>query len=435
MKPYLLLVDDEEGIRFGFIKYLTKAGYLVKGAASLADAKEALLGQRFDAILLDLNLPDGNGLAWIPELRKNHPEMPIVVITGIGDIPLAVECMRKGADDFLTKPVNMVDLDVFLRKNLELGALRRRHFAEQRLSKKDDPYFGESSAIKEVLELGSLAAQNDTCVIIQGETGTGKGVLARWIHNNSSRSSSSFVEVNCSSLRGELLSSELFGHAKGAFTSAIEDCKGLIEVADGGSLFLDEIGDMDMAVQSQFLKVIEEKYYRRLGEVKTRRSDFRLICATNRDLLNETKHMRFRKDLYFRIFVFPITIPPLRDRTKDLNGLISHILKSLGRPDDSLSLDTVELLKKYPWPGNIRELRNVLERACLLSRGQIITPIHFDGLYQETIPVSDDPQFYNLSELERRNIAIMLKKFNGDVTRAAKALNISRATLYRKIKK
>lgn len=434
MKPNLLLVDDEESIRFGFTKYLTSAGYSMKGVASLKEARNAFLRHRFDGILLDLNLPDGNGADWISELRETYPDIAIVVITGIGDIPLAVECMRRGADDFLTKPVNMADLNVFLKKNLELGTLRRRHLAEQRLTKKNDPYFGQSPVIREVLELASLATQKDTSVVIQGETGTGKGVLARWIHDNGSRSHASFVEVNCSSLRGELLASELFGHARGAFTSAVDDRNGLIEVADGGTLFLDEIGDMDMAVQKQFLKVIEERQYRRLGEVKTRRSEFRVICATNRDLLEETKRGGFRTDLYFRIMVFPITIPSLKDRLEDLEGLVAHILNRLGYGDVKVSHEALQLLKTYPWPGNIRELRNILERAVILCRDRMITPLHFPGLRQQSAQYQEEGQLHNLLEMEKENITNMLKKFNGDASRAAKALNISRATLYRKMK-
>ena len=435
MKPYLLLVDDEEGIRFGFKKYLTKAGYSLKGVASLSAAKKAVLSRRFDAVLLDLNLPDGNGLGWISELRDAYPDIAIVVITGVGDIPLAVECMRRGADDFLTKPINMADLHVFLRKNLELGTLRRRQIAEQRLSKKNEPYLGQSPVSKELEDLAGVAARNNTSVVIQGETGTGKGVLARWIHENSSRSHASFVEVSCSSLRGELLSNELFGHARGAFTSAVEDRKGLIEIADGGTLFLDEIGDMDIDVQSHFLKVIEERQYRRLGEVKTRRSEFRVICATNRNLLKETSRGNFRRDLYFRIMVFPINMPPLRERIEDLEGIIEHIFKELGSAGTKISPEALNILRTYSWPGNIRELRNVLERSLLLSKNQTVTPAHFPGLNLRPLEARDVDQLHDLAEMEKQNISKMLEKFDGDATKASKALNISRATLYRKMKR
>ncbi len=434
MNPKILIIDDEEGIRFGFSKYLSKVGYLVREASTLAESKEAVSTQRFDAILLDLNLPDGNGLDWIPELRESHPEVALVIITAFGDIPIAVEAMRRGADNFLTKPVNMADLDIFLRKSLEIGNLRRKHFTNQRLAKKEQPYFGESHVIKKVMNILSLAAKNDSHVLFLGETGSGKGFLAKWLHEHSLRSSGPFVEVNCSNLRGDLLVSELFGHAKGAFTSAVHDKQGLIEVADGGTLFLDEISDMDTGVQAQFLKVIEEKQYRRLGEVKMRRSDFRLICATNRDLPEEIKNGRFRKDLYFRISVLPVTIPPLRERTEDIPGFVRHILINLGHPEIEISDEIMQLLINYPWPGNIRELKNVLERATLLSSGEPLSIEHFPGLEPYNI-MSINKDVSKLNNIEETHIREVIKQFNGDTRKASEALGISRATLYRKLKK
>lgn len=434
MNPKILLIDDEEATRFGFSRYLSKAGYLVHEAANLFEAKESINSQRYDAVLLDVNLPDGSGLDWIIEVRQSYPDIPIVVITGYGDIPVAVEAMRRGADNFLTKPVNMADLEVFLRKSLEIGSLRRRQLIDKRLSKKPQIYFGESPGMKKVLELAQLAARNESPVVISGETGSGKGVLAKWLHENSLRSSSSYVEVNCSNLRGDLLASELFGHAKGAFTSAIQEKQGLIEVADGGTLFLDEIGDMDISVQAQFLKVVEEKQYRRLGEVKTRSSDFRLICATNRDLLDAIMKGTFRKDLYYRINVLPIVIPPLRKRPEDIPGLVEHIIRTLSPQSVEISADVMRLLQEYSWPGNIRELKNVLERALLLSHGNQLTTEHFYGLEPVRSEVSPkSPGKY--PDIEESQIRTVLKRFHGDTARAAKELGISRATLYRKLKK
>jgi len=439
MNPNILIIDDEEGIRFGFSKYLSKAGYIVKEASCLAEAQKTLLSQRFDAILLDLKLPDGSGLDWIIELRESYPDMAIIIVTAFGDVPVAVEAMRRGADNFLTKPVNMADLDVFLRKSLELGTLRRKQSTHQRLSRSDQPYFGESAAMKEVMNLSALAAENNATVILMGETGSGKGVLARWIHDHSLCRSAPFVEVNCSNLRGELLASELFGHARGAFTTAVQDRQGLIEIADGGTLFLDEISDMDSGVQAQFLKVIEEKHYRRLGEVRVRRSEFRLICATNRDLAEEVKQGKFRKDLFFRINVFPIAIPPLRGRQEDIPGLMRHLLKTLGLPDPDVPGGVMQLLTSYTWPGNIREMRNVLERGLLLSHGQPLSPGHFPGLdslrlsadYAEDVTASTT----DLDSMEEVHINTVIKQFNGDAQKAAEALGISRATLYRKLKR
>ena len=434
MKPQILLIEDDEGSRFGFIRYLAKAGYFVREAACLSEARQAVLSQRFDAILLDLNLPDGNGLDWIIELRENYQDIPVIVITGYGDIPVAVEAMRRGADNFLTKPVNMEDLEVFLRKSLELGVLRRRHLASQRLERKDRIYFGESDAMKKVVNLASLAAKTDAPVLLLGETGVGKGVLARWLHDNSSRSSATFVEVNCSNLKGDLLASELFGHSKGAFTTAVQDRQGLVEVADGGTLFLDEISDMDSGVQAQFLKVIEDRKYRRLGEVKVRRSEFRLICATNLDLLEETHKGSFRKDLYFRINVLAIVIPPLRERPEDIPGLVLSIFKNLGDSDAAVSPEVMKVLREYSWPGNIRELRNVLERAILLARGQSLTPEHFSGLESSQILVNQQRSLKDLEDVEYDHIRTVMARFGEDTKKAADALHISRATLYRKLK-
>jgi DNA-binding NtrC family response regulator len=435
VKQRILIVDDDPSTRFGFSAFLSKAGYDIDEASSLAEARDAVSSKRIGAVLLDLKLPDGNGIDWIPGLRENYPDVAIVVITGSGDVPVAVDAMRRGADNFLTKPVNMSELDVFLRKSLEFGTLRRKNISHSRLMKKVEPFFGESALMRSNIELASMAASNDSPVLIIGETGTGKGVLARWIHDNSDRSSEAFVEVNCSSLRGELLASELFGHAKGAFTSAVEDRQGLVDIADSGTLMLDEIGDMDTGVQTQFLKVIEEKTYRRLGEVKVRRSEFRLICATNHDLFSEAEDGKFRSDLYYRINVFPIILQPLRERKEDITGLIYHLFLNLGSPDQEISSDALEFLKSYSWPGNIRELKNVLERAHILAKGEHLELRHFPGLRGSDDLSGQKGSVKNLMKAEEKHIKDSIDKFGGDTSKAAKELGISRATLYRKLKK
>ncbi|HEX9078003.1 MAG TPA: sigma-54 dependent transcriptional regulator, partial [Desulfuromonadaceae bacterium] len=285
MKPRILLVEDDAAGRFGFVRYFSHEGYVVTEAADMAGACEAIAAQHFDAIILDINLPDGSGIDFIETVRASDSSTPIVVITGSGDIPLAVDAMRRGADNFLTKPIDNAGLAVFLRKTLEVGALKRQQAARQRLEPRDDDAgFGASPAMAAILDHARIAASGDCPVLITGETGTGKGRLAKWIHRHSARSKYEFVEVNCSGLRGELLAREIFGNVRGAFTSADQDRKGLLDIADRGTLFLDEIGDMDLAVQAQFLKVLEEKSYRRLGDVRLLRSDFRLICATNKDI-------------------------------------------------------------------------------------------------------------------------------------------------------
>jgi DNA-binding NtrC family response regulator len=422
VKPRLLLVDDEPDLRLSFSLYLGRAGFAVVEAGSLAEARQALVGSSVDAVLLDLNLPDGNGLEWIPEIREGRPGTSVVVMTGRGDIPTAVEAMRRGADHFLTKPVSMEELEVFLRKAVEVGGLRQGREAHRRLSPRTDPCFGAGPAGQRTREHARLAADDDAPVLLLGETGSGKGVLARWIHENSAREGRAFVELNCAGSRGELIGSELFGHARGAFTSAVSDQPGLLDIADGGTLFLDEIGDMDLGVQ--FLKVLEEKRYRRLGEVRERRSDFRLISASNRDLARDVQAGRFRADLHYRLHVFPIVVPPLRERREDIPFLVAHLLRELAAVEVPVAPEALERLRRYPWPGNVRELRNALERALLLSRRQALHPEHFDWLEAAAAPdLPGDP----VSEALRRS--------GGDVEVAARELGISRATLYRRLKK
>jgi DNA-binding NtrC family response regulator len=267
--------------------------------------------------------------------------------------------------------------------------------------------------------------------LLEGETGSGKGVLARWIHERSSRQSMPFVELSCAGLRGELLSSELFGHTRGAFTSAVADRQGLIEVADGGTLFLDEIGELDPSVQPQFLKVLEEKRYRRLGDVRERRSEFRLICASNRDLDAEIEAGRFRADLHFRINVFPVSLPPLRERHEDIPALVAHILARLGAHNAVLTPAAMKRLKEHSWPGNVRELKNAIERALLVARGASLEPEHFTWLEG----VSLEPQAATPESSEADRIRQALDAHDGRVEEAAKALGMSRATLYRRLKK
>jgi DNA-binding NtrC family response regulator len=435
----LLLVEDDEAALFGYERYLAKSGYATKSVTSLTDARNAVLADRFDAIVLDLKLPDGNSLDWLPDLKREYPTLPVIVITGTSDIPTAVKATKNGAEDFLTKPVEMDDLVASLRKSLEIGSLRKQALVKNRLVKQDTQFFGSSKAISEVLEHAAVAAANDTVVLLLGETGTGKGVLARWIHDQSERKTEAFVEVNCSSLRGELLRSELFGHVKGSFTSSIKDREGLIEVADGGTLFLDEIGDMDIEVQAQLLKTIEERSFRRIGENHLRKSDFRLICATNRDLLKETESGKFRSDLYYRVCVFPVRMPALRERKDDIPGLCDHILTSFDYAHFPLSKEVIQILTSYPWPGNIRELRNMLERAFLLARGQEITHAHFPGLTvgpSAAVPAEEpDAPLVNIDEMEKVHIRKVLERCGGDKYKASDILGISLSSLYRKLTK
>ena len=437
MTNTILMVDDEPAVLFGYGRYFAKAGYETVEAMTLAEARKRVQSRRFDAVLLDLNLPDGNGLDWIRSLREENPDISVIVITGQGDIPTAVEAMRLGADNFLVKPVDMKGLDIYLRKSLELNALRRSDRLTRRTRKKEPgPCFGTSPAMKKVQETLLLMTEHESPVLLQGETGTGKGICARWVHAQGQRRSGPLLELNCSTLQGDLLASELFGHAKGAFTSAHQSKQGLVEVADGGTLFLDEIGDMDLPVQAQFLKVIEEKTYRRLGETHTRQSDFRLICATNRDLQAEAQAGRFRSDLFYRINLFPIVLPPLRERIADIPELVEHFLAQAAGPRQSVPPEVMDLLQTYLWPGNVRELRNVVERAVILARGGTLQVEHFPGIDKASAAggpaAAKRPK--GLKDLEKEYLQSLIAEHGGDMTKVAEALEISRATLYRKLK-
>lgn len=437
-KPGILIIDDEVPICELLRQFLTAAGYEAGYVLTLSDARASLAAKTYDAVILDQFLSDGKGMDFIDELRIANPDAAIIMVTGQADIPLAVEAMQRGSDNFLSKPVQLRELKVVLQKSLEVTSLRKRSRVSQTLSGsgKIRPDFGTSAVMRGVMETAGLAAESDAPVLITGETGVGKGVLARWMHENSSRRNGLFVEVNCSALRGELLASELFGHARGAFTSAVQDRQGLLDAADGGTLLLDEIGDMDHTVQAQFLKVIEEKTFRRLGEVRERKSNFRLICATNRDLAAEAAQGRFRKDLLYRIQVLPVHIPPLRDRQEDISGLVRHLLAYLNYQYRDASPAVHSLLESYPWPGNVRELRNVLERALLLARGAALEQRYFPGLQIRPEQAFAAPLgMKELERIEMESIRSALLRFDGDVNKTAEALGISRATIFRRLKK
>lgn len=438
MNPSVLVVDDDQDTLDSLTELLSRKKYRTLAARSIKEAKELLSQESADAILLDEKLPDGSGIAWVPELRDASPRMAIVVITGLGDIPTAVKAMRDGADDFLTKPIRADELLLVLERSLEREHLKLMDHLRSRLDRKETIFVGQALPAKRMWDLARKAADNQAAVLLQGETGVGKGIVARWIHENGQRKSQPFVEVNCSSMRGDLLSSELLGHRKGAFTSAIECREGLLELADGGTLFLDEIGDMDLGVQAQFLKVIEEKKFRRVGESKNRSSDFRLVCATNRNLSTDSEEGRFRRDLFFRIYVFPIELPPLRSCRNDIPALVSVLLAGIGHAKQTISPDGMECLMNYGWPGNIREFRNILERACLIAEGKPLGPEHLFVLAPHAShdkPAVAEVKVWHMDSMEEKHIQDALTRFEGDVNKTAHELGISRATMYRKLKK
>ncbi len=440
----ILIVDDEDANRFGVGQYLESVGYEVSAAGSLAEARKKIARERISTVLLDVRLPDGDGISFIDEIRKLDPGLPVVVITGYGTIPMAVEAMKKGGDNFLTKPVDMAELEVVIGKCVSLGALRRENRVLRARPAVLNPYIGESKAMKKVMALVEAATRHSSSVLLRGETGTGKGMMARYIHEHGLNASEPFVELNCAGLKGEFLESELFGHSKGAFTGAVDMKKGLLEKAHRGTLFLDEIGDMDLRVQSKFLKVLEEKKFRPLGKVEEQYSKFRLISATHQNLETLMEKGDFRKDLFFRINTLVINLPLLRERLEDLPALASHLLSFITskRVPPAIHADVLPLLESYHWPGNVRELHNVLERAWILSEGKELSRAFFTHL---ELPVSGEAlgrseassgeEAMKLQDAERRHIVRVLGESGGNVPKAAKVLGVSRATLYRKLSK
>jgi DNA-binding NtrC family response regulator len=437
VSQHLLLVDDDEATLFAFRQYFEATGYRVQTASDVAGARAALEQQRFDAVLLDDRLPDGFGMDLVPVLKGRYPETAAIVITGQGDVPRAVEAMRRGADHFLTKPVDLADVAVFLRKVCEVGRLRRRDLNARLHARRADYFFGASPAMAQVRELAAVAAASRSPLLIVGETGTGKGLLARWVHERGGGAGGPLVDLNCAALRGDMLANELFGHARGAYTSASESREGLLDAAHGGTLFLDEIGEMDPGVQTQVLKAIEEKRYRRLGETAARTSDFRLIAATSRALEEQIEAGRFRRDLYYRVNLLQITLPPLRERRQDIPELCAALLHDAGLPPQILDPPVLDALCGYPWPGNIRELRNVLERALLLARGGPVDCTHLSGIAAAAGPGRAAPAaaaIPPLKRLEREHLERTLRECGGNARKAAERLGLPLSTFYRKIR-
>lgn len=440
-KNTILLVDDEESVRFGVRDFLESHGFDVAEAETCAEAREAFRAQRPDCAVLDYRLPDGDALELLPLLKNIDDTVPLLVLTGHGSIDLAVRAIKEGADQFLTKPVELPALLIVLKRLLE----NQRNRKQQSLGKSKaargliDPFLGTSRAIAELKEAARKVCATESPILIQGETGSGKGVLAAWLHRNGPRADEAFVDLNCAGLTREFLETELFGHEKGAFTGAIAAKQGLLEAAQRGTVFLDEIGDMDVQVQPKLLKVLEEKRFRRLGEVRDRGVDIALIAATHQDLDLHVREKQFRSDLYFRISTIPLRVPPLRERPEDVviiaRNLLEKISADLSRGKFELDQDAERVLGAYSWPGNIRELRNVLERAALLSEKPTLGPrdLRFDSALAGDAQNGDGK--LTLLEIEKKHIERVLEEERGHVERAAERLGIPRSSLYQKIKR
>jgi DNA-binding NtrC family response regulator len=437
----ILIVDDEPGVRFGIRDFLELQGYEIDEAENCRDAQDIFRTSRPDVVIADYMMTDGTALDLLPRLKEINPDTPLLILTAHGSIDLAVRAIKEGAEQFLTKPLELPALAMILQRLLENQRNRHKQLASKsrQVRRAIDPFIGESPKIRALAEQARKVLATESPLLILGETGSGKGVLARWLHENSPRAEEAFVDLNCAGLTRELLETELFGHEKGAFTSATASKQGLFEVAHRGTIFLDEIGDVDLQIQPKLLKVLEDKRFRRLGDVRDRQVDVRLIAATHQDLGQLVREKRFRDDLYFRVSTIPLAFPPLRERVEDIPTVAQYLLEKvaadLGRGEIKLEPESIKALQNYSWPGNIRELRNVIERAVLLSGQRTIgiKDLHFDGNSAHRTPYLDTN--LTLSELERQHIERVLQEEQGRVEKAAVRLGIPRSSLYQKLKK
>ncbi|MDH5803962.1 MAG: sigma-54 dependent transcriptional regulator [Gemmatimonadota bacterium] len=437
----VLLVDDEPGVRFGIRDFLESHGFEVEEAENCAKTKDAFIKVRPDVAVIDYKLPDGNTIDLLPSLRTIDPDVPIIILTGHGSIDLAVRAIKEGAEQFLTKPVELPALLVIIERLVEHRRMRQKQAAGQSRQKRTsiNPFQGASPSIVRLAVDAKRILASDSPILIHGETGTGKGVLAQWLHDNGRRSEEAFVDLNCAGLNREFLETELFGHERGAFTGAVSSKTGLLDVAHRGTLFLDEIGDMETAVQPKLLKVLEDQSFRRLGSVRDRRVDVHLIAASHHDLGALVDDGSFRKDLFYRLNTIPLVVPPLRDRQEDIPVLarqfLAAVASDIGRPDAILSESAERALQAYGWPGNIRELRNVVERAVLLAERDMIEAddLRFDQPAREGGSIGD----VNLSllDVERLHLEGVLGRMDWKVAKAADVLGVPKSSLYQKIKK
>ena len=438
----ILVIDDEKNIRTTVAMCLEGAGCHVTGVATAAAARAALARQPFDVAFLDLRLGDTNGLDLLPELLASRPGLAIVVVTAYATIDTAVDAIRRGAVDYLPKPFTPAQL----RYAVEQVAARQRMTRrladlEQQLrdAVPDVDLDSAAPAMRAALDMIPPVAGSDATVLLRGENGTGKGIFARLLHAGSVRRERPFVMVNCPTLSAELLASELFGHARGAFTDAVRDQPGRVEAADGGTLFLDEIGEMSPALQAKLLRFLQDKQFERIGENTTRSADVRIMAATNRDLEADVRAGRFREDLFYRLNVVEIRLPPLRERPDDIIRLATRFLaffaRAARRPVPELSPAAIEVLRAYAWPGNVRELRNAIERALILWPARVIEPAAFPE--RIAAQPSSAPQLggdCTLEAIEREHILRVIAR-TATLEDAARILDIDASTLWRKRKR
>lgn len=435
----VLIVDDEEKLRSLLARLIRLEAFTVVETGNLKSAVKAIEKEEPDVILCDVKLPDGNGVDFISEVKAKNSIIEIILLTAYGNIPDGIQAMKNGAFDYIIKGDDNDKVIPLLNKAIEKVALQRKIARLEDLVGKKysfESIIGFSKSLTDAITLAKKVAPTDATVLLLGETGTGKEVFAQAIHNASTRAGKSFLAINCSALSKELLESEIFGHKAGAFTGATKDKKGLIEEANSGTLFLDEIGEMHLELQSKLLRVLETSEFIKVGDTKSIKVDVRIIAATNRDLQEEIKEHKFREDLFYRLNVFAITLPPLRERKEDIPLLTNHYVSLYAGKTNKMvkgvSQQVNKILKQHNWKGNIRELKNVIERAVILESSECITESSLPYDIQDNLP-NDQTTIFDLALIEKKHIQKVLQYTNGNKTETSRLLNIGLTTLYRKI--
>ncbi len=443
----VLVVDDEEGLRSLLSNILTGEGHTVLTADDGEEGLRLFERERFDLAILDVWLPEKGGIDVLEEIKSDGNDVPVIMISGHGTIDLAVKAVKLGAFDFLQKPLSMERVVTVARNALEIRRLRTENLILKSRRQTEDPLVGSSPALEKVRGLIGQSAASDSRVLITGENGTGKELVAREIHAQSSRSNRPFVEVNCAAIPDNLIESELFGHERGSFTGAVSGRRGKFELADGGTLFLDEIADMSAGAQAKVLRAVQEMRFERVGGEASINVDVRIIAATNWDISEAMSQGQFREDLFFRLNVIPITVPPLRERREDIPELVAHFLQKFSRPPGAppkeVSPEGMAALKAYDWPGNIRELKNFVERVTILSDAEVVSASLVESFLGD-LPIrghADFAEYHGLGlnearELfERRFIEEALSEHDNDVRRAAEALGVHPNSLHGRLRK
>ncbi|MGA9773518.1 MAG: sigma-54 dependent transcriptional regulator [Blastocatellia bacterium] len=441
----ILIVDDESNITGALELILSEAGYEIKTASSVAQAITLLREFIFDLVFTDLRLPDASGIDLLSQVKKDHPETEVVLMTAHGSLDVTIEAIKKGAYYYLEKPFTPDQVLMLIRRTLEFAAVRQENQNLKRVIKSESEAFGmigRNQSMRQIYETIRATAPSEASVLIEGESGTGKELIATAFHLQSNRSDGPFVRINCAAIPRDLIESELFGYKKGAFTGADRDKRGLIEAAAGGTLLLDEVAEMPAHLQTKLLRVLQERSIRRLGSEQEIQVNFRLVASTNRDTKEAMKEGVMREDLYFRISTIRIKVPPLRERLNDLVLLAEEFLQryctKYGRRIRGISQEALALLSRYEWPGNVRELESVIERAVLFCQQDLITPEHLPEHLQTSRASHfkcEIPPYLTLEEIEREAIKQTLERTANNVKKTAQILNLHRPTLYRKLKK